>query len=63
VVQVLVRQLSQVFNKAYWMSVCECNLRGGELDIRWQGSEGHPVWMTGPTARVFDGVLRMYEWQ
>ena len=36
-------------------------LRGGELDIRWQG-EGYPVWMTGPTARVFDGVLRMYEW-
>jgi len=36
-------------------------LRGGELDIRWQG-DGHPVWMTGPTARVFDGVLRMYEW-
>jgi diaminopimelate epimerase len=36
-------------------------LRGGELDIRWQG-EGHPVWMAGPTARVFDGVLRMYEW-
>ena len=36
-------------------------LRGGELDIRWQG-EVHPVWMTGPTARVFDGVLRMYEW-
>ena len=36
-------------------------LRGGELDIRWQG-EGHPVWMTGPTARVFDGILRMYEW-
>ena len=24
--------------------------------------EGHPVWMTGPTARVFDGILRMYEW-
>ena len=37
-------------------------LRGGELDIRWQGGE-HPVWMTGPTARVFDGILRMYEWQ
>ncbi|MCB1656713.1 MAG: diaminopimelate epimerase [Moraxellaceae bacterium] len=37
-------------------------LRGGELDIRWQG-EGYPVWMTGPTARVFDGILRMYEWQ
>lgn len=36
-------------------------LRGGELDIRWQG-EGHPVWMTGPTARVFEGILRMYEW-
>jgi diaminopimelate epimerase len=36
-------------------------LRGGELDIRWQG-EGYAVWMTGPTARVFDGVLRMYEW-
>ncbi|MBL0230523.1 MAG: diaminopimelate epimerase [Moraxellaceae bacterium] len=37
-------------------------LRGGELDIRWQGTD-HPVWMTGPTARVFDGILRMYEWQ
>ena len=38
-------------------------LRGGELDIRWQGSVDQPVWMTGPTARVFDGILRMYEWQ
>ncbi len=37
-------------------------LRGGDLDIRWQG-EGQPVWMTGPTARVFDGILRLYEWQ
>ena len=37
-------------------------LPGGELDIRWQGL-GEPVWMTGPTARVFDGVLRLYEWR
>jgi diaminopimelate epimerase len=37
-------------------------LPGGELDIRWQGP-GEPVWMTGPTARVFDGVLRLYDWK
>lgn len=35
-------------------------LPGGELDIRWAG-EGQPVWMTGPTARVFDGVLKLHE--
>jgi diaminopimelate epimerase len=38
------------------------HLPGGELDIQWQG-HGEPVWMTGPTARVFDGVLRLYEWR
>ncbi|MEO8670355.1 MAG: diaminopimelate epimerase [Tahibacter sp.] len=29
-------------------------LPGGELEISWQG-EGHPAWMTGPAAFVFDG--------
>jgi diaminopimelate epimerase len=28
--------------------------RGGALAIRWDG-EGHPVWMTGPAAIVFEG--------
>ena len=29
-------------------------LPGGMLDISWAGS-GHPVWMTGPAATVFEG--------
>jgi diaminopimelate epimerase len=31
------------------------NLAGGQLTITWQG-DSTPVWMTGPTAHVFDGV-------
>lgn len=31
-------------------------LPGGELEISWAG-EGHPVWMTGPAAFVYEGVL------
>jgi diaminopimelate epimerase len=33
-------------------------LPGGELEIRWEG-EGRSVIMHGPTARVFEGVLRL----
>lgn len=33
-------------------------LPGGELVIEWQG-EGAPVMMEGPTARVFDGQIRL----
>jgi diaminopimelate epimerase len=33
-------------------------LPGGELEISWDG-EGGPVIMHGPTARVFEGVLRL----
>lgn len=33
-------------------------LPGGELEIRWE-SEGQSVIMHGPTARVFEGVLRL----
>lgn len=32
-------------------------LPGGELGVHWEGP-GHPVWMTGPAAFVFEG-----EWQ
>ena len=32
-------------------------LPGGELEISWLGS-GHPVWMTGPAATVFEGVWK-----
>lgn len=36
------------------------SLPGGELSISWAGA-GHSVLMTGPTARVFDGLLRIGE--
>jgi diaminopimelate epimerase len=32
-------------------------LDGGELVIQWDGPD-NPMWMTGPTATVFDGTLR-----
>ncbi|HEY6940899.1 diaminopimelate epimerase [Dokdonella sp.] len=31
-------------------------LPGGELELRWDGP-GHPVWMRGPAAFVFDGEI------
>lgn len=31
-------------------------LPGGELMIEWRGP-GHPVWMTGPAVRVFEGEI------
>jgi diaminopimelate epimerase len=31
-------------------------LPGGELAIHWDGA-GHPLWMTGPAAFVFEGEL------
>ncbi|UJF19409.1 diaminopimelate epimerase [Vibrio sp. SS-MA-C1-2] len=31
-------------------------LPGGELRIRWQG-EGEPLYMTGPTAHIYDGQI------
>lgn len=35
------------------------HLPGGELTIEWAGP-GHPLFMTGPTERVFDGRLVLY---
>jgi diaminopimelate epimerase len=32
------------------------SLMGGDLRIAWRG-EGQPVWLTGPTARVFEGEI------
>ena len=34
------------------------DLPGGSLRIRWDG-EGEPVWMTGPTAWVFDAEIEL----
>lgn len=34
----------------------EATLKGGKLTIEWQG-EGHPVIMTGPAVKVYDGRL------
>ncbi len=42
-----------------WLaSPVQVQLPGGELEIRWEG-EGQPVIMRGPTASVFEGVLRL----
>lgn len=35
-------------------------LPGGSLDIQWAGI-GHPLWMTGPAAFVFEGVWHEHE--
>ena len=35
------------------------HLPGGELTIEWAGP-GHPLFMTGPAERVFDGRLVLY---
>jgi diaminopimelate epimerase len=32
-------------------------LRGGELTIAWDGDPQHSLWMTGPTAFVFEGSI------
>jgi len=34
------------------------NVRGGDLLINWQGGNTS-VWMTGPTARVFEGTIQL----
>lgn len=34
------------------------NLSGGSLQIEWLG-EGHPVYMTGPAANVFQGQIKL----
>ena len=35
-------------------AVVRVELPGGALRIEWQGP-GHPVWMSGPAAFVFEG--------
>lgn len=37
-------------------SVVTVQTHGGQLQIRWDGADA-PVWMTGPTATVFEGQL------
>ena len=34
------------------------SMPGGELTIAWQGGD-HPLWMTGPTANVFEGGIEL----
>jgi diaminopimelate epimerase len=34
------------------------SLRGGDLVIKWDG-EGHPVWMSGPAATVYEGSIEL----
>ncbi|VDZ81852.1 diaminopimelate epimerase [Salmonella bongori] len=33
-------------------------LPGGRLDIAWKGP-GHPLYMTGPAAHVYDGFIHL----
>ena len=40
----------------------QVQLPGGDLDIRWAGA-GQPVFMTGPSAKVFDGFVRIQDMQ
>jgi diaminopimelate epimerase len=43
-----------------WGKVAEevkVSLPGGDLVIRWSGQPGDVLWMTGPVANVFEGVL------
>ena len=35
------------------------SLPGGDLVIRWSGKSDEPLWMTGPVATVFEGVLHV----
>ena len=45
---------SRIVNKTDAKVVVE--LQGGNLEIRWEG-EGHSVFMTGPAATVYQGVM------
>jgi diaminopimelate epimerase len=40
----------------------QVQLPGGDLDIRWAGA-GQSVFMTGPSAKVFDGFVRIQDMQ
>ncbi len=42
--------------RGYLDHTVEVQTRGGTLRIRWEG-EGQPVWMTGPAATAFSGIL------
>lgn len=43
--------------KQGWLgSKVTAHLRGGDLRIEWQG-EGHPILMTGPAEKVFEGQI------
>lgn len=43
--------------KQGWLSpTVTAHLRGGDLHIEWQG-EGHPIIMTGPAEKVFEGQI------
>lgn len=45
--------------KRNWLdNKVDVHLRGGKLSIHWAGP-GHPVMMTGPTAVVFEGTIKL----
>jgi diaminopimelate epimerase len=40
--------------------VVTVHLPGGDLKIEWDGEEKHPVFMTGPANRVFEGDVPIF---
>jgi diaminopimelate epimerase len=34
-------------------------LRGGELELEWSGDDHEPLYMTGPAAHVFEGIIHL----
>jgi len=36
----------------------DVELRGGTLRVRWPGP-GQPLWQTGPTTLVYEGVIEL----
>ncbi len=45
-------------NRGWLQGVVTVHLPGGKLEVAWAGA-GHPVVMTGPTAVVFEGSIRI----
>ena len=54
--------LSMGSTMAWWLAALDervrVNLRGGYLQIEWQG-EGHPLLMSGPATTVFEGQIAL----
>ncbi|VEB51927.1 diaminopimelate epimerase [Salmonella enterica subsp. enterica] len=46
------------FSRGCWLKEVRVELPGGRLDIAWKGP-GHPLYMTGPAAHIYDGFIHL----